>query len=102
MFTRKDYLDGKVSHHDYYSQFLTNSLIEYVKERFKDKIYLSEDDNFNNIALTYWDQLYIKDKIKLNLWIEANGNRKEYSWSACDRVCIAKAAAKIIKDSINV
>ena len=35
MKTRKEYIDGKINHHDYYSQFVTESSKEFIKRSLK-------------------------------------------------------------------
>lgn len=90
-FTRDEYMEGKVKHEQYYSQFVTRGMLDYLKATLKTKIELSEDPSFNDIPLKIWDRmpsslLPFKAFYKLNRGV-----------SPADKVCAFKAAARIIK-----
>lgn len=58
MNTRKDYLDGKISHREYYAQFITSKMVEQVKNIIGiDRIKASKDEHLNDIPLKLWDGL---------------------------------------------
>jgi len=58
MKTRKDLLEKKCTHSQYYSQFLTYAYIKnVVKFIGKEKILESTCENFNDIPLELWDKL---------------------------------------------
>ncbi len=58
MFTRQDYLNGKCSHSEYYSQFVTAHTLAVVKGAFGIdtlKTAFAADENLNTIPLEKWD-----------------------------------------------
>jgi len=58
MKTRQQYLDGEVSHHDYYIQFATPEMYEQVKEKIGlERIEKSKDEHLNDISMKLWDSL---------------------------------------------
>lgn len=60
MKTRQEYLDQKVTHDEYYSQFVTDCIYLAVFNRFNKallKSAYSEDKSFNTIPLRFWDSL---------------------------------------------
>lgn len=84
-FTRKEYLDGKCTHREYYAQFVTNGIRETVLERFGKSLFSSTDPHLNDIALRHWDNL---SRIAM---------RGGFSLSDC--VCTLKEAARQIIES---
>lgn len=81
-FTREQYLNKECTHSTYYGQFVTNYIKEVVASRVGVKtICASKDEHFNDIPLGIWD----------NLPIYTSG-------SLSDKVCIAKEAARQIKE----
>ena len=108
-FTRKDYRDRKCSHKEYYRQFVTHSVLHVVRNRIgADKIKNSTDPHMNDIPLKLWDQLAhsIRGAIDTKLFKACNNvtyaeeSRDKFLWSLSDAVCIAKAAARIIKKEL--
>jgi len=58
MIDRKDYLSGKVSHREWYAQFVTSETINRVSLIIgKDRIKASIDPYFNDIPLYEWDAI---------------------------------------------
>ena len=100
--TRKQYMDKEYSHDEYYEQFVTEGVKKYVCRVIgRQHILDSKDPHFNDIPLYKWDSMcpQIKIMIDRNKLREAEGwNEPEtYPWSLCCGVCIAKQAAKDIK-----
>lgn len=97
MKTRKEYLDGAVSHREYYAQFVTEGVKQLVEKRIGiDRLKKSTDEHLNDIPLKTWDNLfstgvpkYIGDKLR-----EAG----DFPTMA-GAVCILKEAARQILDS---
>lgn len=95
-FSRKDYLDGKCTHREYYSQFVNQIVRDKVAQKFSKSLKESNDPHFNDIPLQRWDYVFalvppfIKDAMK-----EAG----DYP-TAAGLVCIAKEAARQIKESM--
>lgn len=88
MFTRKQYLNNEVSHHDYFIQFATEEMREEVmREIGTDRIKQSKDEHLNDIPLHVWDGLPVPKKC-LELLEQANEG-----YSKCAMVCIYKAIA---------
>lgn len=60
MITRKEYMDNKVTHYQYYSQFYTKEIETLILSAFTKDYLLSkykDDNNLNNIPLSKWDDL---------------------------------------------
>lgn len=94
---RSEYIAGNVSHADYYGQFVNESVIRTVEGYIgKAKIVASTDPHFNDIPLEKWDALQpaILSIVGTKLG-EANGTG---GVSLSDTVCVAKAAARVIKE----
>lgn len=91
--TRQDYLNGKVSHQDYYGQYVDEIVKRDVLWTIsKDKILSSEDDDsFNDIPLRYWDSL--------PAWsiVAAKMRKRGDFLTPAGLVCVAKEAARQIK-----
>lgn len=96
MYTRRDYLYKRCDHDQYYSQFITDSILALVEQRIGlDNILDSTDEWFNDIQLTRWDELafYIKSLVNPQVLTEA-----EEGWSMSTGVCIGKQAAKMLRE----
>lgn len=94
MKTRKEYMNKEVSHHDYYSQFITEGTLNYVLSTFgMEKLLASKDEHLNDICKHSnggagnwaWDYAPINRKALY----EAGGT---YSYSTI--TCVAKACAR--------
>jgi len=96
-YSRKDYMDRKVTHQEYYFQF-GKHLIDYVQSIIgKDRIINSTDPHFNDIPLKLWDDMEDSIRMMVGRKIgEANGTG---GLSLSDTVCAAKSAAKHIRVS---
>ena len=95
MKTRQDYLSGKISHDEYYIQFVDSHIVNQVLFIIgKDEILNSKDKHFNDIPLKYWNIVlcplpdYVKNQLK-----QAGDNT-----TLAGAICIAKQAAKQIRD----
>ena len=93
--TRQQYLDGEISHQDYYMQFVTEDTKKYLFRSISPyEILGSKDKHLNDIPLHLWDGAQLSyDKEK---FIEANG--KQAGFSKSDKVCILKACAHDFKN----
>lgn len=92
MKTRQMYLKGECTHREYYSQFVTKSIIEIVRNRIGlDAIKKSTDEHMNDIPLKLWDS--IVHAIDCN-FKDAGDCR---TIGGC--VCVLKEAAQQIKES---
>ena len=100
MKTRTQYLNGEISHFDYYSQFVDGRVKNIVRARLKRAGYLenlkekfSEDKNLNNIPLHIWDSC----SQPLNTSEVAGKMREAGDYLTLSGiVCIAKTAAQIL------
>ena len=105
IFNSKDYMAGKCTHHEYYKQFVNDRVLAIVKRYIgMDAIDRSTDEHMNDIPLKKWNELHqIRYAINGPLWIEcnnaiyANNAGGRFLWTVADQVCIAKAAARILK-----
>ncbi len=85
MKTRNHYINGDISHNDYYDQFVNRDIIRVVERRIRvDKIKKSTCEHFNDIPLKNWDNI--------------SGVVNVRGFSLSDRVCTLKAAARQIKE----
>ena len=98
MITRKEYMDGTVTHKEYYSQFVNNFIKTLVSNSIGlNRIKESTDPYFNDIPLEEWDRLEpCIHSICGKAISEANPGG---GVSLSDCVCIAKQAAIMIKES---
>lgn len=92
MITRKDYLDGKATHSEYYGQWaeaLTPLVVNAIGAR---TLLNSKDSHLNDIPLRCWDALHaaVLDLVGPSIG-EANGTG---GVSLSDTVCAAKEAAR--------
>jgi len=97
-YSRKDYMAKKVSHNDYYAQFVTDALMyDVVSSIGETKLLESNDDSFNDTTdLSQWDKLNPLIRCYCGRSIaDANGTG---GISLSDTVCVAKQAARIWKE----
>ncbi len=101
-FNRAAYMANECTHEQYYDQFVSDSLCRAVAQAIgKKRIEVSTDEHFNDIPLRQWDALeglvktYCGNALADSNSSTAGGVR---SISLSDCVCVAKAAAKRIRD----
>ena len=106
MRTRKQYMDGEVSHEDYFAQFVTdrirNVVLLYIG---KGAIRESLDEHFNDIPLHLWDRIYLRnhggkeviDTLGISPLFQETGEIVSQSVM----VCVLKAAARQIKAEVS-
>lgn len=100
-YTREQYIAGECSHETYYAQFVTSAVIETVKHNIgEDKIAASIDKHFNDIPLHKWDML--RTAIFHTMNSKKFGKLQPYGFALSDAVCIAKQAARMIKENSDV
>jgi len=106
MKTRQEYMNKEVSHHEYYSQFVTeatkkfilNSLtVEQIAEALE-----NGDEHLNRLKIPYnnmgrggrwwWDDAPINTKLVR----ESGGNLSQSTYT-----CVSKAAARILVEELN-
>jgi len=86
--SREDYMSGKVTHDQYYNQFVTQDILDIITVSVgTEDILASKDPNFNDIALYRWDRCGVLLEGKVN-WPKDDGP------STAGLVCVAKAGAK--------
>lgn len=92
MYTRKDCLDQKCSHREYYAQFVTDEERARVARHFgKAKLLASTDPHLNDIPLRHWDALSPGPKAVSEKLLAAGDYSTLAGW-----VCIYKEAARQI------
>ena len=101
MITRKQYMRKEATHREYYGQFVTDSVKQYVSSAIgKDRIAKSTDPHLSDIPLHNWDMLHaIKDMCIHKVSEAAEHADGTLYWSLSDQVCIAKEAARQIKEA---
>ena len=98
MITRKEYAGGRYTYEEYYSQFVNDEIKRFITRSIGlHRIKSSTDPHFNDIPLHEWDSLesYIRSMCGKAI-SEANSGG---GVSLSDCVCIAKQAARMIKES---
>ena len=98
--TRSDYLHtggGFAAHRAYYAQMVTPALADLVvyiigAQRIRD----SKDDHMNDIALIRWDRCACEIRPLVEPKLRELGD----CWSMAGGVCIAKEAARQIKEGL--
>jgi hypothetical protein len=96
MITRKDYLEGRATHHEYYMDVLNAMAfkphlpvsVEVIREKLK------TDDALNNIPLIQWDCCTVTGAN------EVLKERGDYL-TAAGKVCILKAWAKHLAEQVS-
>lgn len=89
MYTRKDRLDNKCTHSEYYAQFVTDATInKVVKSIGKSNLLKSTDEHLNDIPLAQWDAITMLANTSATL-----KQCGDYLTLA-GQVCIAKEAAR--------
>lgn len=104
MWTRKQYLAGEVSHHDYYSQFITPETRRVVAQTFGTDNLVREyakDRHLNGLSIRRWDALSFHDtaqgfQVHLPYNREAFALADSYGMTRACAVCIAKTAAVLV------
>lgn len=95
MFLREDYVNGKVTHRDYYGQFVTPEAKAIVITSIPVELLIaSTDRHFNDIPLQEWDRMpaprFLNEKMK----------RCGDYLTLAGKVCILKEAARqIVEDA---
>ncbi len=88
-------MSGKVSHADYYSQFVTPEIKQLVIDRIGlERLSRSTDEHLNDITLRIWDSMALRfpgEPYRTHTNLQANGDN-----SLATAVCILKQAARQI------
>lgn len=89
--TRKDYLDGKVTHREYYASICKAAGIAFgdaskIVERCRN----SKDPHYNDIPLWEWDSMTVGGRRALSRALEAHGD----FYSDAGGVCAYKEAVR--------
>ena len=93
MHTRKDYINGRCSHKEYYAQFVNdNAKLMILDSIGIDRIKKSKDGNFNDIPLKLWDSIGLPSGIS-----ELLKQAGDY-YTLAGQVCILKEGAREIKN----
>ena len=91
-YTRQEYISNKCTHHEYYSQFATDSMKNLVGQ-FINKLKLSDDNRVIGLDLDYWD--YVAYHIPTDV-VKAIRLANDGGISLSDRVCALKTTARIL------
>lgn len=102
---RADYMAGKVTHRQYYAQFVTPYVTQAVLRAIgRDTIIKSTNEHFNDIQLYRWDAIigwsdFGRVPVALNLGCGKMLRECGDSVSASTLICIMKEAAQQIKEA---
>lgn len=95
-YTRKDYMDKKCTHEEYYAQFVTPVTKQAVARRFDMKLLVSafkEDKNLNNLGgNSPWDDL----AACFSRYFASVAKECGDTYSLCFGLCSMKAAARAL------
>lgn len=96
MKTRQQYLNKEVTHREYYSQFVTES----VKNRLKKTLKISslesgKDKHFNNIPLFFWDHFMPVVPSEISKKLQECGDYCTLSGVVC---ILKEAAMQIVEE----
>ena len=96
MYTRKDYLNNKCTHRQYYAQFVNDNVKLMIKDWIGIKRLLKSKDKYlNDIPLNTWDKIGLPYGIK-DLLKKAGD-----FYTLAGQVCILKEAARqMVEDSL--
>lgn len=98
LFTRKQYMDNEVDHQTYYAQFATPPVVNFVRSMIGEAaIRASTDEHFNDIPLSRWGGLH--ESIRAMVGKRINESNNGCGVSRSESTCVAKAAARIIKEN---
>ena len=107
----KDRRNDKISHRDYYQQFLRLHELEAALLRHfgKEAFLASEDEYLNNIPLKKWDRFNVKPYIKSFMYKVANNanyseetqRKNPFLWSPSSNVCLAKQGGYILREKLK-
>ena len=96
MNTRRDYMEHRITHREYYGQMVNDSVLQLVDSTIgRDRIARSKDENLNDIPLHRWDQLFPSIQRCVPALPEGE------VWSLSVGVCIAKEAARQLVESAD-
>lgn len=104
-YTAADCLSGVCTHDQYWRQFVNDNIKSYVASRIgMAAIERSKDEHFNDIPLRNWDDLHaIRGMVDGAKWRRLHNttypekNKNDFLWSLSCQVCIAKQAARLLK-----
>jgi hypothetical protein len=95
MKTRRDYIDGKATFSEYYTQFITPELINAVKEKIGiDRVKESNDPHLNDIPLSKWDSIFLDYNLKKGISLRMQDAGDFLSMAGA--VCTAKECARLL------
>lgn len=93
MKTRQEYLDGKISHEEYYREIASEAGISFKNSAMLPKIQealKNGDKHLNTIPLQVWDNLTFGNKARLRSIFEAHDD----FYSLAGHVCVIKQSAR--------
>jgi hypothetical protein len=94
MHTRKEYMSGDCTHQEFYEQMVTDKIKEGVRKSIGlPYIMKSTCEHFNDMPLTFWDTLGWSLSGEIDSQIKAASDHP----SLAGRVCVVKAAARMLK-----
>lgn len=102
MIPRSDYMAHKVTHDEYYGQFVTEPVVKLVKQFIgEERVLQSKDPHFNDIPLQQWDKL--AETFRLSFPATMRAIAATTGWNGttlAERGCVLKRAAKRIRDGV--
>ncbi len=96
MYTRRDYLYNRCTHREYYSQFVTEEIRNYVQRRIGlNDILNSTDEWFNDIPIKRWDSIAYNLRVLVG---DQLLTETQAGWCLATATCISKEAARQLKE----
>ena len=93
--TRKDYMDGRVTHAEYYTSVAKAAGVSFADSQMLPKVrdaLEKGDEHLNTISLTTWDAMALFPTCRANISRALKAH--EDFWSLAGGVCTLKQAAK--------
>ncbi len=91
MFTRKDYLEGRCSHRDFYGQIVERAGLVFPSDHaLVQRARRSTDPHYNDIPLALWGSAAVSAKPAITRALKETGD----FWSLAGGVCTIKEAVR--------
>jgi hypothetical protein len=96
MKTRQQYINKEVTHREYYSQFVTESVKKRIKSSFRiSALEDGKDKHFNNIPLSIWDHFLPVVPSEISKKLQECGDYCTLSGIVC---ILKEAAMQIVEE----
>jgi hypothetical protein len=110
MFTRKDYLENKCTHREYWAQFVTAGMRRMVQQRIGvELLQRSTNPHFSDVTtLQHWDVMkpvtftMLDQKAWREIQYPEYTDPRSIGWSLSDNTCLLKEAARQLVEQADL